>query len=96
MSSRRIEDAFGWLRGEYLEVPGLALAPPQVATRLNLDVVTAEVVLQALQDSRFLKRTPDGRFIRPHCSVVSRRFLETSTWRPTTRERSTKRRQARW
>ena len=67
VSSRRIEDALRWLRGEYLEVPSLALTPPQVATRLNLDVMTAEVVLQALQDSRFLDRTQDGQFIRPQC-----------------------------
>ena len=67
MSSRRIEDALRWLRGEYQEVPSLALTPPLVATRLNLDVMTAEVVLQALQDSRFLDRTQDGQFIRPQC-----------------------------
>ena len=65
--SSRIEDALEWLRGEYLEAPGLALTPQRVAARLDLDVVTAEVVLQALEDSRFLKSAPDGRFIHPRC-----------------------------
>ena len=58
------------LRGEYLAAPGLALTPPQVAARLDFDVVTAEVVLQALEDSRFLKRAPDGRFI--HRTLTTR------------------------
>ena len=51
------------LRVEYLEMPDLALTPSQVAALLDLDGVTAAAVLQALEDSRFLERTPNGRFI---------------------------------
>ena len=65
MPSRPIEDALTWLRGEYREGPGLALSPKQVAVRLGLDVVTSEIVLEALAHSRFLARAPDGRFVRP-------------------------------
>ncbi len=66
MSPQPIEDAVQLLRVEYLEIPGLALTPSQVAALLDLDEVTATAVLQALEDSRFLERTPDGAFIYPH------------------------------
>ena len=65
MVSQPIEDAVQLLRVEYLEMPDLALTPSQVAALLDLDGVTAAVVLQTLEDSRFLERTRDGRFIRP-------------------------------
>ncbi len=65
MASQRIEDAVELLRAEYLEWPDLALTPSQVATLLDLDGVTAAAVLRALEDSGFLERTPDGRFIHP-------------------------------
>ncbi len=63
MASQPIEDALQLLRAEYLEMPDLALTPSQVAALLDLDGVTAAAVLQALEDSRFLERTPNGRFI---------------------------------
>ena len=68
MASQRIEDALQLLRAEYLEMPDLALTPSQAAGLLDLDGVTAGAVLQALEDSRFLERTRDGRFIhsQPH------------------------------
>ena len=65
MASQPIEDALQLLRAEYLEMPDLALTPSQVAGLLDLDGVTAAAVLQTLEDSRFLERTPDGRFIHP-------------------------------
>ena len=63
MASQPIEDSLQLLRAEYLEWPDLALTPSQVAAFLDLDGVTAAAVLQALEDSRFLERTPNGRFI---------------------------------
>ena len=65
MASRPIEDSLRLLRTEYLETPDLALTPSQVAALLDLDGVTAAAVLQALEESRFLERRPDGRFIHP-------------------------------
>ncbi len=62
MASQRIEDALQLLRAEYLDTPGLCLTPVEVEGLLDLDPPTAEVILQALEDSRFLERTPDGRF----------------------------------
>ena len=65
MASQRIEDASRLLRVEYLEMPDLALTPSQVAALLDLDGVTTAAVLRALEDSRFLERTPNGGFIHP-------------------------------
>ncbi len=62
MASQRIEDALQLLRAEYLDMPGLSLTPVEVEGLLDLDPPTAETILQALEDSRFLERTPDGRF----------------------------------
>ena len=66
MASQPIEDAVELLRVEYLEMPDLALTPSQVAALLDLDGVTAAAVLRALEESRFLERTPNGRFIHAH------------------------------
>ena len=64
MASQSIEDAVQLLRAEYLEMRDLALTPSQVAALLELDGVTAAAVLQTLEESRFLERTPNGRFIQ--------------------------------
>ena len=63
MVSQPIEEAVELLRVEYLEMPDLALTPSQVAALLDLDGVTAAAVLHTLEDSGFLERTPNGRFI---------------------------------
>ncbi len=66
MACQPIEDAVQLLRVEYLEMPDLALTPSQVAALLDLDGVTAAAVLRALEESRFLERTPNGLFIHSH------------------------------
>ena len=71
MASQPIEDALELLRAEYLEMPHLALTPSQVAALLDLDGVTAAAVLRALEDSRFLQRTPAGRFIHPRVTILT-------------------------
>jgi DNA-binding IclR family transcriptional regulator len=71
MASQPIEDAVELLRVEYLEMPDLALTPSQVAALLDLDGVTAAAVLRALEDSRFLERTPNGRFIHPKVTILT-------------------------
>ncbi len=69
MVSQPIEDAVELLRVEYLEMPDLALTPSQVAAHLDLDGVNAAAVLRALEDTRFLERTPNGRFIHPRVTI---------------------------
>ena len=65
MASQPIKDTLQLLRAEYLEMPDLTLTPSQVAGLLDLDGATAAAVLQTLEDSGFLERRPDGRFIHP-------------------------------
>ena len=71
MASQPIEDAVQLLRVEYLEMPHLALTPSQVAALLDLDGVTAAAVIRALEESRFLERTPNGRFIHPKATILT-------------------------
>jgi len=59
-----IENAVQLLRAEYAELPGLSLTPVQVERLLDIDRRTAEAVLGALVDARFLRRRPDGRYVR--------------------------------
>ena len=74
MSPPSIEDAVQLLRAEYLDWPDLALTPSQVASLLDLDGVTAAAVLHALEESRFLERTPNGRFIHAHAHDLAVAF----------------------
>jgi hypothetical protein len=50
---------------EYEEQPGLRLTPPQVQRLWGLDGPTCSAVLTTLVDAGVLRRTPDGRFVRP-------------------------------
>lgn len=52
------------IRAEYVEVPGLHLTEPQVRRLWGLDTVTAEALLTALLDVKFLKRTGQGAYVR--------------------------------
>ena len=52
------------VRGEYLEMPGLRLTPAQAQRLWGLDALAAQSVIQSLVDAGFLRRTPDGTFVR--------------------------------
>ena len=66
MSSQRIEDALQLLQAEFLDQPHLCLTSADVEGLLDLDLDTAEAILQALEDSAFLELTPDGQFRLAH------------------------------
>ena len=53
------------VRSEYLEMPGLSLAPAQAARLWALDRSLSERVLDRLVDAGFLRRTRDGVYRRP-------------------------------
>jgi hypothetical protein len=53
-----------YIRAEYLESPGLRLTATQIQRLWSLDAVQCEAVLTALIDTRFLRRTRDGEFVR--------------------------------
>lgn len=52
------------IRAEYLEMPGLRLTEPQIRRLWGLDTVTAEALLSALLDVKFLRRTHQGAYVR--------------------------------
>ncbi len=52
------------VRGEYLEMPRLRLTPAQAQRLWGLDAQAAQAVIEALVDARFLRRRPDGTFVR--------------------------------
>lgn len=59
-----VDDVLLRVRGEYLEMPGLRLTPAQAQRLWGLDVMAAQSVIEALVDARFLRRRPDGTFVR--------------------------------
>ena len=66
MSDDPIQHWVRIIRGEYLEIPGLLLTRSQVQRLWELDAVVCDQVLDALVELRFLRRTPEGAFVRDH------------------------------
>lgn len=58
------EALIGRVRAEYLEMPGLCLTIHQVQRLWGLERRTCEALLKSLIDSRFLRRTDRGLFVR--------------------------------
>jgi hypothetical protein len=56
------------VRGAYLEIPALRLTRSQTQRLWGLDARSADRVLDALIELRFLERASDGGFVRPRCS----------------------------
>ena len=52
------------VKAEYSEMPGLSVTLPQAQRLLGIDRETCVVVIRTLVDHRFLRRTPQGRYIR--------------------------------
>lgn len=52
------------VQGEYREMPGLILTNVQAQRLWGLDERTCTLVLTALVDQQFLRRTPAGTYLR--------------------------------
>jgi len=59
----RIDNALGTLRGIFLEVPRLELTIEQACALTELDCQTCAVLLQALEQAKFLWQRETGRFV---------------------------------
>jgi hypothetical protein len=59
-----LEDWLRIIRAEYHEFPGLHLTRRQVQRLWNLDPMTCDAVIEALEAERFLRRTHGDAFIR--------------------------------
>jgi DNA-binding IclR family transcriptional regulator len=52
------------VKGEYLEMPGLALTVRQASRLWNLDTTLSQALLTTLVRERFLTRSDTGLFLR--------------------------------
>jgi hypothetical protein len=67
MHQTAIEHFSDWvhlIQSEYLEMPGLHLSKRQAQKLWNLDRHSTEIIFDALETAQFLKRTPDGLYVR--------------------------------
>jgi hypothetical protein len=52
------------IRGEFLEIPGLHLTRSEFQRLWGLDNLMCDALLRALEDTRFLRRTSQGAYVR--------------------------------
>jgi hypothetical protein len=67
MHQLAIEDFCDWVRliqSEFAEMPGLHLSKRQAQRLWNLDSHSTDAIFTALEESNFLKRTPNDTYIR--------------------------------
>jgi hypothetical protein len=60
----RIGDGVARLRSVFLETPGAQLSVGDASQLSGLEWHTCRIVLEALEDARFLIRGPNGLFVR--------------------------------
>jgi DNA-binding IclR family transcriptional regulator len=60
----RVEEAVQKLKGVFLEVPGTQLSLVDASRLSGLERNTCRMILEALEDVRFLRRAPNGLFVR--------------------------------
>ena len=59
-----LRDLMRRVQAEYTEMPGLSVTLPQAQRLLGIDRETCAAVIRTLVERQFLRRTPQGRFIR--------------------------------
>jgi DNA-binding IclR family transcriptional regulator len=59
------QEALTRIQMEYVEMPGLKLTPKQIGRLCGLPQETCEGALALLLRTGFLRRSPDGAFLRP-------------------------------
>jgi hypothetical protein len=68
-STPRFDELVVRVRGEYCEMPGLSLTVPQARRLWGLEDSICQSLFECLVDTKFLRRTRHGRFVR--CDVSS-------------------------
>lgn len=63
-AAKTIRDVLVRVQDEYRDMPGLKLTEAQAQRPLGIDCDTCVVVLSALIERRFLRRTASGLYIR--------------------------------
>ena len=60
----RVEEAVQKLKDVFLEIPGTQLSLVDASRLSGLERNTCRMILEALEDVRFLRRAPNGLFVR--------------------------------
>ena len=63
-STVRVTEAVERLKGVFLEIPGTQLSIADASRLSGLERHVCSVVLEALEDARFLTRSRNGLFVR--------------------------------
>jgi predicted RNA binding protein YcfA (HicA-like mRNA interferase family) len=75
MNNAIIPQVLQRIRGEYVEMPGLALKAAQVQRLCGVDAATCREVLTTLVETGFLSMRPDGSYGRFKNPDISRARL---------------------
>jgi DNA-binding IclR family transcriptional regulator len=67
----RVEEAVQKLKDVFLEIPGTQLSLVDASRLSGLERNTCRMILEALEDVRFLRRAPNGLFMRREGSSTS-------------------------
>jgi len=59
-----INDWLALIQAEYHEIPGLKLTKPQVQRLWDLDAVMCDTLLETLEATKFLRRTPGNAYVK--------------------------------
>jgi hypothetical protein len=69
------DDVLRRIQGEFNEMPGLRLTPPQACRLWGMDSANCAATLDALVATQFLFRTRDGSFMRVERATPERAKL---------------------
>jgi DNA-binding IclR family transcriptional regulator len=61
----RITEAVERLKGVFLESPGTPMPAEDAARRAGVEQSTCDIILETLENTRFLTRDRSGRFVHP-------------------------------
>jgi DNA-binding IclR family transcriptional regulator len=59
-----VDQAVKRLKSMFIEDPGTRISLPEASRLSGVDESTCDLILKTLEDAHFLKRRPDGLFIR--------------------------------
>jgi hypothetical protein len=75
-----IEELLQMVRGEYLEMPNMSLAPRQMQRMWAMNDRECAVVIDALVRDGFLYQTPEGHYERPFLPAYRQRRFGQRTF----------------
>ena len=70
-ASPRVVEAVQRLKGVFLEVPSTQMSLVDASRLSGLERNTTRLILEALEDARFLRRASNGLFTRRHIDTAA-------------------------